>query len=439
MQRFDEQVPVRDHTGGNKEEAINESVAPASYAASEPRASADSVATAPKTWRRGICKTMVAQYYQNSTCGVGTGAKPCIKKTTKNGNVTCAIKTAAKCVSQSGFAQVSCPSYATCIDAADTNLDGIIDSGDSGACACTTGFQDNGDGTITDCTTRLMWEKKDRSGGVHDVNTAYSWAGLCGCATCTALPCPPNTCTGTEPLCQPNVAAASACALTTGGAPGCAQCVTGACNVNPLGAGAATTVWDWASQLNAAQFAGYGDWVLPSVGKDGGQPQLETLLLPVCQVFPNPCTPPAFNTACTPGCSTSTCSCTGADFYLSATTELASPEGTWSAYFGGSLAPPPSTPAIRGKSQTLRERCGWVMRRGPLRQRRSRPALPPVRRRQRRHPLRSAATGCARLGRNARLATPPAAAATAAARRATRPYAVAVRRTASSIQVRSSA
>lgn len=36
-------------------------------------------------------------------------------------------------------------------------------------------YTDNGDGTITDNVTGLMWEKKDDSGGIHDVNNVYSW------------------------------------------------------------------------------------------------------------------------------------------------------------------------------------------------------------------------------------------------------------------------
>jgi hypothetical protein len=37
-------------------------------------------------------------------------------------------------------------------------------------------FVDNGDGTITDSQTGLMWEKKDDSGGVHDKDNLYTWS-----------------------------------------------------------------------------------------------------------------------------------------------------------------------------------------------------------------------------------------------------------------------
>jgi len=36
-------------------------------------------------------------------------------------------------------------------------------------------FTDNGDGTVTDNNTGLMWEKKDDSGGIHDMDNTYNW------------------------------------------------------------------------------------------------------------------------------------------------------------------------------------------------------------------------------------------------------------------------
>ena len=36
-------------------------------------------------------------------------------------------------------------------------------------------YTDNGDGTITDTNTGLMWEKKDDSGGIHDQDDTYTW------------------------------------------------------------------------------------------------------------------------------------------------------------------------------------------------------------------------------------------------------------------------
>ena len=39
-------------------------------------------------------------------------------------------------------------------------------------------YVDNGDGTVTDINTNLMWEKKDDSGGIHDHDNQYNWSGL---------------------------------------------------------------------------------------------------------------------------------------------------------------------------------------------------------------------------------------------------------------------
>ena len=36
-------------------------------------------------------------------------------------------------------------------------------------------YHDNGDGTITDKVTGLMWEKKSDDGGLHDQDTTYPW------------------------------------------------------------------------------------------------------------------------------------------------------------------------------------------------------------------------------------------------------------------------
>jgi len=51
-----------------------------------------------------------------------------------------------------------------------TGQDGEIQAG--GALA----YVDNGDGTISDLNTRLMWEKKSRDGSIHDWSNRYQWA-----------------------------------------------------------------------------------------------------------------------------------------------------------------------------------------------------------------------------------------------------------------------
>ncbi len=73
-------------------------------------------------------------------------------------------------------------------------------------------YQDNGNGTITDLNTGLMWEKKDMAGGLHDWGNTYVWSG---------------TGMGEE------------------------------------------TIWDWLADVNAEAggigFAGYTDWRIPNV------------------------------------------------------------------------------------------------------------------------------------------------------------------------------
>jgi len=51
-----------------------------------------------------------------------------------------------------------------------TGLDGELQTGRARA------YVDNGDGTITDTQTGLMWEKLAADGSIHDKNNQYSWA-----------------------------------------------------------------------------------------------------------------------------------------------------------------------------------------------------------------------------------------------------------------------
>jgi len=54
---------------------------------------------------------------------------------------------------------------------ASTGQDGEIRAG------ATLAYVDNGDGTITDVNTGLMWEKKSLDGSSHDVNFRPTWDG----------------------------------------------------------------------------------------------------------------------------------------------------------------------------------------------------------------------------------------------------------------------
>jgi hypothetical protein len=86
---------------------------------------------------RNQCTANLIKSYSNSTCGypASKGVVPCIKKVTTSGKVSCTIKPAAQCTGKAGtFEQTPCAPATTCLDAADTNRDGLIDAQDSGAC-----------------------------------------------------------------------------------------------------------------------------------------------------------------------------------------------------------------------------------------------------------------------------------------------------------------
>jgi uncharacterized protein DUF1566 len=178
-------------------------------------------------------------------------------------------------------------------------------------------FVDNGDGTVTDTQTQLTWEKKGQPGALHVVSGMYVWAGSCN--ENLGLPC------------QPDADAAATCSAATGGAVGCATC-EGICDT--LGS---STVWQWLNQLNAARFAGYSDWRIPTVGHDGGAAELETIIdltAPGCGSA-QPCVPAAFRSNCENAqCTAPNCSCTQASTYWSATTYTSSPTLAWFANFG---------------------------------------------------------------------------------------------------------
>jgi len=272
---------------------------------------------------RTQCTATLKKDYSVSTCGVPKtkGDAPCIK-TSAAGKVTCAITPPTKC---SGAACIGALASTTCIDAADTNGDGRIDAGDGGYCNRLQ-FIDNGDGTITDNYSGLMWEKKDQAGGLHNYATPYTWAGSCGCTT--------GHCTGLEPHCQPDASAASAC---FSGAPdpqfGCGLCSSG-CNVDPNGSGATTTIWGWLAQLNQQHFAGYSDWRIPTYNDDDTG-ELETIVDPYFLCFAaspaQPCVTAAFNSGCAPGCSVTGCSCTDSDYYYWSAT----PSSAYGPYYRG--------------------------------------------------------------------------------------------------------
>jgi hypothetical protein len=132
--------------------------------------------------------------------------------------------------------------------------DGTVQAG------ATLSYIDNGDGTITDNNTGLLWEKKSDDGGLHDKDNAYLWSGN----------------------------------------------------------GSQETVWDWLDDINTqggTGFAGYNDWRLPNAK------ELQSI---VNYQNPSPRVSVAFHSNCVPGATVFTGSCTFPLNYWSSTTRASS-------------------------------------------------------------------------------------------------------------------
>lgn len=141
----------------------------------------------------------------------------------------------------------------------------------------TLAYVDNGDGTISDLNTGLMWEKKDDSGGIHDTDNTYSWG----------MPVAPYSMNGTM--------------------------VTAFLDVlNDVAGGGSSC------------FAGYCDWRIPNVR------ELESI---VDYGTRDPSVDSVFNTGCSPGCTVTACSCTSPLSYWTSSTEVGSPIFAWIVYF----------------------------------------------------------------------------------------------------------
>jgi len=191
-------------------------------------------------------------------------------------------------------------------------------------------YTNNGDGTITDARTNLMWAMQIAYDGVPnpgsalDADNCHPWWGLCD------------------------------------GDPGLAKCTTNAdCGANgPCAPGRADpcqdaspplTVAQLIAILNQIQFAGHADWRLPNVK------ELQSIVDYGRSV---PAIDPAFNGAsCGTACVTAdpACSCTGlGNFYWASTTVLRVPDAAWAMEFAlGTSAEkhkftPYSVRAVRG-------------------------------------------------------------------------------------------
>lgn len=157
------------------------------------------------------------------------------------------------------------------IDTAPVALCRLFGLDDSDCLQCSDRFCDNGDGTITDSSTGLMWEKKDMSGGIHDLGNQYSWSSSGSAADGTAF-----------------------------------TMFLASLNTPPC-------------------FAGHCDWRLPKSAGTAERPsgeaaELESIVAPYPCGTP-PCVPPIFNQACSPGCTVLSCSCTQSFYYWSASSD----------------------------------------------------------------------------------------------------------------------
>ena len=193
---------------------------------------------------------------------------------------------ALTCTAGCGFDVSGCAA-ATCSALPATGQTTAFGAGSDGAiqAGCARSFTDNGDGTITDNCTGLMWEKKDDSGGLHDKDNLFTWSGASYGST--------NIMDG--------------------------------------------TIQDFIDELNdvagggASCFAGCCDWYVPN------RNELATLVdneLPA-----GPTINTAFN-QCPAACSDVTdpaCSCTSSSGYWSASTSAPSPPYAWLVDFGSGI------------------------------------------------------------------------------------------------------
>lgn len=170
--------------------------------------------------------------------------------------------------------------YGNVIDCTGTGHDGDIRAGAS------LSYTDNGDGTITDDNTGLMWEKKDDSEGIHDRGARYLWER----AFSVFIDALNNTCEGDGEV---------------------------RCDSDDLcGAG------------GQCGFAGYRDWRMPNIK------ELHSILN-YGKLYP--AVSDEFNNDCVSGCTLQQCSCTNPSGYMSSTSHAASTGRVWYVGFGFGL------------------------------------------------------------------------------------------------------
>lgn len=146
-------------------------------------------------WGRGIVVATLMLVGAASTAAAVTDAQKCqadkLKRTGKY--LFCRMKAEAKAVKtglpadytkcDAGLLDafgstdtkygVECPTSA---DAAEVQAEATAATGVLALNLAGVRWVDNGDGTVTDTETGLMWEQKDDAGGIHDQDNTYTWS-----------------------------------------------------------------------------------------------------------------------------------------------------------------------------------------------------------------------------------------------------------------------
>ncbi len=163
----------------------------------------------------------------------------------------------------------------TLISCTGTGQDGELQKG------LTVSFSDNGNGTISDLRTGLMWERLNDGGEINDKDATFNWTN-----------------------------AFNKVKVLNGDATGC------------IGAGHPSSCCTGAGTGSCTAFAGHTDWRLPNVNELQSLANYGTF---------NPGTHAAFQSSCTASCTT--CSCTQSSNYWTATTPQTNPSYAWFVEF----------------------------------------------------------------------------------------------------------